>query len=794
MNLESQLPLLPNFLAVSNKLRATDNQRHNGLIKQAVRDGVEINGFLENEYNMPTLRIQIEGKSMRLFIWMFPEVEQFILRYLFSGDNTKFPKYLKDHELPDFLAEDDYIYRHVKREIERNSYTCNEETQDGINGIQFIGLYPYGSINYGFFPYSWDELNIQLQGIEPFIFVHPTYDIPELQNNNLPIEEKILEQDKYLDSVFEDGHIPNNTIIDKTICGCGATWLEINDTTRNSIIIEPNIPVIIGKEQQHKHLIGVYGDKIQAVDIAQKIQDNTGAIKLMTTPDSYPKVINALKSLQINYLNDFFLLFDECEKIVSDIDFRQNMVLPIDDFFKFRYKAMVSATPIVVNDPKFEQQRFKVIKVRPQFDHKKILELKPTNNVNALIKRIVEKVESESTICIFFNSVKGIVELIDILNLGEQASIFCSTDAKKKLKKKEYPRVFDSVTDTDGNTNLGKYNFFTSRFYSAVDIIIDNTPIVIMVTQVYKTVHDETPYSLIDPETEAIQIAGRFRNGISRLIHVTNTTPKLDYYSREDLGQFLKEQHMGMLLMSDLLDSVVEDGARYIISEAISKTEYYTEGYVNHRTKEINYFRYNNAYLDERLKMLYRYPAPLNKAYKRSGAFTVISEAEFAIYSDDERAELNNAASKEKRAEILNDILERYWNSENPSHYDYRLVEELTQEFTLLVVGLLTIGFFRMKELGFRDSAMSAEIVKFRFLKEATNPQVLQEVYSIFQENTIHPTRFIKEQLAIIFKKYNIVLGRQPKGEDITLYFNARERRTRQERGWALADRRYNNL
>ena len=63
---------------------------------------------------------------------------------------------------------------------------------------------------------------------------------------------------------------------------------------------------------------------------------------------------------------------------------------------------------------------------------------------------------------------------------------------------------------------LNRYNFFTSRFYSAVDIVLEEKPVVIMISQVHKTVKGKTPYSLIDPETEAIQIKGRFRNGISR--------------------------------------------------------------------------------------------------------------------------------------------------------------------------------------------------------------------------------------------------------------------------------------
>ena len=52
--------------------------------------------------------------------------------------------------------------------------------------------------------------------------------------------------------------IPTNTIFDKTITGCGATHSEIVNAARNSIIIEPNIPVIIGKKADHPFLFAVY--------------------------------------------------------------------------------------------------------------------------------------------------------------------------------------------------------------------------------------------------------------------------------------------------------------------------------------------------------------------------------------------------------------------------------------------------------------------------------------------------------------------------------------------------------
>ena len=64
-----------------------------------------------------------------------------------------------------------------------------------------------------------------------------------------------IDKGSWLSEVMEE--IPTNTILNKVMTGCGATTLEIN-AARHSIIIEPNVPVIIGKKAQHDFLFAVY--------------------------------------------------------------------------------------------------------------------------------------------------------------------------------------------------------------------------------------------------------------------------------------------------------------------------------------------------------------------------------------------------------------------------------------------------------------------------------------------------------------------------------------------------------
>ena len=85
----------------------------------------------------------------------------------------------------------------------------------------------------------------------------------------------------YLTELLPNGEIPTNTILHKKLTGLGATFSELK-ARRNSIIIEPNRPVIIGKCEDPEHrndnlfgvCHGVYTDDI--IDyIEGQVSENT---------------------------------------------------------------------------------------------------------------------------------------------------------------------------------------------------------------------------------------------------------------------------------------------------------------------------------------------------------------------------------------------------------------------------------------------------------------------------------------------------------------------------------------
>lgn len=101
---------------------------------------------------------------------------------------------------------------------------------------------------------------------------------------------------QYLTEVLSE--IPTNTILHKKLTGLGATYGELK-ANRNSIIVEPNVPVIVGKCNDPKHkgdnLLGVY-EGVYTKDIVKFIEKSKKKnYKILTTPESFRKVKEAFE-------------------------------------------------------------------------------------------------------------------------------------------------------------------------------------------------------------------------------------------------------------------------------------------------------------------------------------------------------------------------------------------------------------------------------------------------------------------------------------------------------------------
>ena len=206
------------------------------------------------------------------------------------------------------------------------------------------------------------------------------------------------------------------------------------------------------------------------------------------------------------------LLPIRCDKLIKDVDYRADIILPMDDFFKFREKAFVSATPILPSDPRFESQGFKIVDIRPTFKYRRPISIVQTNNVLEALKEILPQIKAQQkqprSICFFANSVDMIHQLMSKLGVENESAVFCAEKSVEKLKKKGFKRAYEYWNIK----HKMPYMWFTSRNYTAVDIELDEQPDIVFVTEPYFA-----EYTIIDPCTDAVQAVGRFRNGTSLL-------------------------------------------------------------------------------------------------------------------------------------------------------------------------------------------------------------------------------------------------------------------------------------
>ena len=196
----------------------------------------------------------------------------------------------------------------------------------------------------------------------------------------------------------------------------------------DSVIIEPNVPVIEGKMKKHPQILGVF-EGVTTEDIIDFLNTNynDGYLKIMTTPESFPKVRSAMIQTHTDMHGEWFMLFDECERTIQDAGYRGSITLPMDDFFRCKQKAMVSATPIIPSDPRFEQQGFTMKILRPTYDHKPKMLLIHTNNTVGWVRTLMGQVKGKGhPLCIFLNSTDTIHRMICTYKIEKRCKVFCS--------------------------------------------------------------------------------------------------------------------------------------------------------------------------------------------------------------------------------------------------------------------------------------------------------------------------------------------------------------------------------
>ena len=575
----------------------------------------------------------------------------------------------------------------------------------------------------------------------------------------------------YLTELLEDNKIGTNTILCKTLTGLGATYSEIK-APRHSIIIEPNRPVITGKckdpEHKNDNLFGVY-QGIFTDDIIEYIEDSDGKfLKIMTTPESFHKVEEALKATDIEIRFQCFLLFDECHKIVKDSDFRETISLPMDLFFECENKALVSATPIEFSDPRFEN--FEMVKIIPDFDFSKDLALLITNNVLQSVKETLETLDGNAFI--FCNSTDMIYNLMKQLDLFEESSVFCSTNSVKKLKNDKDVKFKNAYEDWDIK-HMKRYNWLTSRFYNAVDIKLDEQPNVILLSNCYFSIH-----TIIDPCTDAVQATGRFRNGVSSITHIVNVNPNLRVQSKEEVRAYIRGLEYVHNFLVKHRDIAPNAEKRSVLQEFIDNSpfnDFLVDGVKCH-------YKIDCRVDDDVVKGYYSHKDILKSVYDNSSSFNVYMIEHTYKLGDFERLQRDNPklSRKETRMRIV-EQLAMLGSCETQMELDYR--NELVASDPFIVEAYETIGKDAIEKLNYREKLIREAMILQRYRERSTGREAILLIKNSFSEDTWYADVYIKKELKRIFKLLDINYPKAITSHTIGDFFEYEDKPTKKKRG-----------
>ncbi|OOQ61345.1 hypothetical protein [Mucilaginibacter pedocola] len=487
---------------------------------------------------------------------------------------------------------------------------------------------------------------------------------------------------------FKTHGIDTDSKYHKTVPGVGITTYAIRFFKNNLIETLPNKPVVEAKVSEHNEkfpnqpVLGVYKG-VTIAKIKAYLLSDVEYKKIITTPEGFIyKVVEAFREiygdLSVMY-SDFFMLIDESERIITDVSYRGDIAAPLNYFFHFKRKALVSATTLPFSDSRFKS--FKDYVIEPQFDYSKPITILNTNNVIESLKQHLAKLNSEH-ICIFFNSTKGISAIVNALNLKSNYMAFCAEDSVVKLITKNVP--FERTTDDFHVNRMLKFNFFTSRYFSAIDINVDYKPDVIVISDVFFAHH-----SILDPKTELIQISGRLRNGINSYTHITNFNPDLKAKTPDE-ARFYIDGHLDAYQgFVQTYNKATNPGEREALRKAITESKAH-HFYDDNGT--LNDAMVDNFIHEERVKEYYKNLENLKAAYTQvSKHFTPTYINEVYDAGDGDLFYLKTSSSKK---EIYQQVASMLYKYKRKSHLHLMLfkptniLSKLREEFPDIADGV----------------------------------------------------------------------------------------------------------
>ena len=323
----------------------------------------------------------------------------------------------------------------------------------------------------------------------------------------------------------------------------------------------------------------------------------------------------------------------------------------------------------------------------------------------------------------------------------------------------------------------------TSRFYSALDIELSETPNVVMLTDCYTA-----EYTMIDPYMDAVQIVGRFRNGVNRIYHISNFDKRNPIKSREQIDETFRAQkivyeYMGTMAYSASTATQREEFRR--AQATIPFTRFLDEN------NEVDPYKVDNYIDEETIKVTYNNFSRVLQAYQKCGYFNVTRIPQYYKFGDFERLKIESKAAsiREKRKEIVAQ-LELLGDCETELECQFKRDLEFADR--MIVEAYDLIGKAEIERLRYSVTKIREAVILKKHQMTAHATDAIQLINTFFYPQQWYSAKFIKEKIKEIFAELNIPTTKAVTSHTITEYFEAKELKKRVGgRGYFLISPRF---
>lgn len=570
-----------------------------------------------------------------------------------------------------------------------------------------------------------------------------------------------LKEGQFLSNVLSE--IPTDCILSKRVPGCGATTLELK-TNRNSIIIVPNVPVIQSKEKKEPYPKGVYED-VTVSEVVTYLKENI-RYKIMTTPESFGKIKVACEKCNINIYSEFFLLMDECHQLVKDVDYRNFIVLPMADFFKFKNKAMVSATPLGFSDPRLK--KFDTLEVCADYDYQQEITVINAYNTTKAIGEYLES-HQNGTVCFFVNSITQIYSIMRHFKLLEDSTVYCAPKSVTKLRE---GYDFTNAYKEWSAETMKRYNFFTGRFFSAFDLELTYKPDLVMITDPYIS-----PYTMLDVDTDCIQICGRFRRGINSATHIYRVNPEICVRSKEQVEQDIHDLEIGYNTLRRYYSNADSREDRMAFGQVIDIHPFRKYLYSD-LTK--NWFRIDCKVNEVLVEGRYKSEQTMTDWYNDCHYFTPTFEVCNSDENDEKMVIIMSARTVRDKRKKMVEILSQFEQPLSENAFDF--INKIRKIDPLIVEAFEKLGRKEIEEQNYNQQRINEKLI----LKQRKGNRAIRLIKNSFKVGNSYTNDYIKDELTRIFDMLQIHPERTIKGSMIKDYFQVEAWSNGKSRGYRL--------